>query len=164
MYLRLLYSAFLSMFLRDFPFRSKCGVISLLTDTVDLLIIKENTQIYWMEVFLSFGAVWISCFMPLWHLFRLIRLKLNCTISRSTDWILTVKTGPVNFFFRDFMLMLSICSNCRMFAVYHGHENLIGPRLYKAVRCCLPVSIIMASCSCFKLSCFVASTFEVMRS
>ena len=46
-------SAFPSMFLRDcFPFRSKSGVISLLTDGVDLLILimKENTQIYQMEV------------------------------------------------------------------------------------------------------------------
>ena len=35
-----------------FPFRSKCGVISLLTDGVDLLILimKENTQIYGMGV------------------------------------------------------------------------------------------------------------------
>ena len=61
------------------------------------------------------------------------------------------------------MLMLSICSNYRMFGVYHGHENLIGLRLYKAVRCCLPVSRIMASCSCFQLSCFVASTFAFLE-
>ena len=60
MYLRLLDSAFPSTFLRTFLFNQNvvCGVISL-TDAVDLLIliIMENTQIYWMEVFLSFGAV-----------------------------------------------------------------------------------------------------------
>ena len=28
--------------------------------------------------------------------------------------------------------------------VYHGYESLIGPRLYKAFRCCLSVSRIMA--------------------
>ena len=55
-------------------------------------------------------------------------------------------------------------SDCRMFAVYHGQKKQIDPRLYRAVRCCLADSRIMASCSCFQLSCFVASTFEILRS
>ena len=41
------------------------------------------------------------------------------------------------------MLMLSICSDCRMFAVYHGHEDLTDSRLYKTVRRCLSVSRAM---------------------
>ena len=51
MYLRLLYSAFPSMFLRDFPFRSKCGVVSLLTDTVDLFQFLYFVFPFWVLCF-----------------------------------------------------------------------------------------------------------------
>ena len=34
--------------------------------------------------------------------------------------------------------------NYRMFAVYHGYESLIDPRVYKAIRCRLSVSRVMA--------------------
>ena len=53
-------------FWEDFPFWSKCREISLLNG-VDLLILimEENTQIYWMEVFLSCRAICISSLCPL---------------------------------------------------------------------------------------------------
>ena len=49
------------------------------------------------------------------------------------------------------------CYSLDFMFVYHGYECLINPRLCKAVHCCLAVSRAMASCSCFQLSCSVAS-------
>ena len=61
---------------------------------VDLLILiaKGNTQIYCMEDFLPFGAVWISYLMPLcklvlWHLLRGLAAQIRCKISDSTKLI-----------------------------------------------------------------------------
>ena len=44
--------------------------------------------------------------------------------------------------------------DCRLF-IYHVHESLTDPCLYKVDHCCLSLSRALASCSCFQLCYFV---------
>ena len=100
--------------------------------------------------------------LSLWHLFRLIG-SVNSKISEIN--FICQDIGSVNFFSCDFMFTLSIYSKIAgCLFITDMRLSLKGPRLYKAVHCCLSVSRAMASCSYFQLPCFVASTLEVLRS